>query len=146
MTLALVAASLGALAMCLGLMRWPTLHWALADAYSSATVETKGGLDAVFTGMNLYLGNYIGEFLGETLLATFFLLSGLSLLEEQRWPKWIGWSGIGFSLLFLVGAFRNITPTVQVVADVNNALLPLWLIVLGAALIWRAGRVKEPVA
>src|SRR5689334_21845467 len=34
MTLALIAASLGALAMCLGLMRWPSIHWALADAYS----------------------------------------------------------------------------------------------------------------
>ena len=38
MTLALVAASLGSLAMCLGLMRWPSIHWALADAYIQSGV------------------------------------------------------------------------------------------------------------
>lgn len=136
MTLAVVVASMSALAMCLGLMRWPSIHWALAEAYSQAGVETKSSLDAVFRGMNLYVGNYIGEFLGETTLAAFFLLSGLSMLEEARFPKWLGWSGVGFSFLFLVGAFRNVTNAVQVIADINNGLLPLWMIVLGAALIW----------
>jgi Domain of unknown function (DUF4386) len=136
MILGLVAASLGALAMCLGLMRWPSIHWALADSYSQAGGETKSSLDAVFNGLNLYLGNYIGEFLGETMLAAFFLLSGLSMLDETRFPNWLGWSGVGFSLLFFVGAFRNVASAVQTVADINNGLLPLWMIVLGTALIW----------
>jgi len=135
MTLALVVASLGALAMCLGLMRWPSIHWALAEVYLQAGTETKSSLDAVFNGMNLYLGNYIGEFLGEITLAAFFLLSGLSMLDEARFPKWLGWSGICFSLLFLVGAFRNVASAVQFIADANNALLPLWMIVLGTALV-----------
>ena len=140
MTLALVVASLGALAMCLGLMRWPTLHWALAEAYSSAGVDTKSALGAVFDGMNLYLGKYIGEFLGETMLAAFFLLTGLSMLGEARYAKWAGWAGVGFSMLFFVGAFRNVTSAVQVIADINNALLPLWLIVLGVVLMHSGAR------
>jgi hypothetical protein len=140
MTLALVVVSMGTLAMCLGLMRWPSIHWALAEAYSQAGSETKSSLDAVFSGMNLYLGNYIGEFLGETTLAAFFLLSGMSMLAEARFPKWFGWSGVVFSFLFLVGAFRNVTNAVQVVADINNGLLPLWMIVMGAALIWFSRR------
>ena len=136
MTLALIAASMGALAMCLGLMRWPSIHWALAESYSHAGAEARMSLDAVFNGMNIYVGNYVGEFLGETMLAAFFLLSGLSMLEEPQFPNWLGWSGVGFSSLFMVGAFRNLTNAVQIVADVNNGLLPLWMIVLGAALIW----------
>lgn len=146
MTLALVVASMGALAMCLGLMRWPSLHWTLAEVYSQAGSETKGSLEAVFNGMNLYIGNYIGEFLGETTLAAFFLLSGSSMLAEARFPKWLGWSGVVFSFLFLVGAFRNVTTAVQVVADVNNGLLPLWMIVMGIGLIWfsrRPGQMAE---
>jgi len=59
----------------------------------------------------------------------------MSLLNEARFPEWLGWCGVMFALLFVVGAFRNVTPSVQLVADVNNALLPLWMIVLGVALI-----------
>jgi len=138
MTLALIFASLASLAMCLGLMRWPTLHWALAGAYANAGADARMVLDSVFDGMNLYLGNYIGEFLGETLLAEFFVLTGFSMLVEDNFARWLGWGGILFGLSFLVGAFRNVTSSVQVVADVNNALLPLWLIVLGVTLT-RAG-------
>lgn len=79
MTPALVATPLGAFAMYIGLMRWPTIHWALAETYSQAGAETKIGHEAVFNGLNLYLGNYIGEFLGDTMLATFFLL-GVALI------------------------------------------------------------------
>ncbi|MDH4235506.1 MAG: DUF4386 domain-containing protein [Gallionella sp.] len=136
MTLALVVASLGALAMCLGLMRWPSIHWALAESYSQASAETRSSLDGVFNGLNLYLGNYIGEFLGESMLATFFLLEGLSMLAEAHFPKWLGWSGMVFALLFITGAFRNVSSSVQFIADINNVLLPLWMIILGAALVW----------
>lgn len=136
MTLALVAMCLGTLAMCLGLMRWPSIHWALAESYANAGADGQASLSAVFNGLNLYLGNYLGEFLGEIMLAGFFLLAGSSMLAEPRFPKWLGWAGIGFAVLFVVGAFRNVTPAVQKIADLNNSLLPLWMIILGAALIW----------
>jgi hypothetical protein len=135
MTMALVAAALGAFAMCLGLMRWPSIHWALADAYAQAGPEARSSLAAVFGGLNLYLGNYIGEFLGEICLAFFFLLCSLSMLGEARFPKWLGTCGAVFAGLFAVGAFRNAVPAVQGVSDVNNALLPLWMVVLGLSLI-----------
>lgn len=138
MTLALVAMVLSTLAMCLGLMRWPSVHWALAEAYASAGPETKLSLDAVFRGLNLYLGNYIGEFLGEAMLALFFLLTGLSMFREPGFARWLGRVGAVFSVVFLVGAFRNLTPIVQPIADLNNNLLPLWLIILGVALIRRS--------
>ncbi|HEV7913255.1 MAG TPA: DUF4386 family protein, partial [Albitalea sp.] len=87
MTLALVVASIGALAMCLGLMRWPSIHWALAGTYAQSGAEARTALAAVFVGLNLYLGNYIGEFLGEACLASFFLLTGLSMRHEARFPR-----------------------------------------------------------
>lgn len=138
MTLALVAASLGSLAMCLGLMRWPSIHWVLAEAYAQPGVEAQRSIAAVFLGLNVYLGNYIGEFLGEMCLAFFFFFSGLSLAKERQFPKWLGWCGVGLSFLFVVGALRNVTPAVQRIADVNNALLPLWMVVLGVSLIWQS--------
>lgn len=139
MTLALVAASLGALSMCLGLMRWPSIHWVLAEAYAQADEGVRSSLGAVFLGLNLYLGNYIGEFLGELCLGTFFLLTGLSMTAEARFPRWLGWTGALFGIVFLVGALRNAVPAVQPVADLNNLLLPLWMVVLGFWLIRRSG-------
>jgi uncharacterized membrane protein YidH (DUF202 family) len=136
MTLALVAISIGALAMCLGLMRWPSVHWALAEAYAVSDAQGMLSLGAVFTGLNIYLGNYIGEFLGEICLAAFFFLAGCSCLKEVHFPRLVGWSGILFAVLFSVGAFRNVTGTVQFVSDLNNALLPLWMVVLGSSLIF----------
>lgn len=138
MTLALVLACIAAFSMCLGLMRWPSIHWALAEIYSGAAPETKSSIEAIFNGLNLYLGNYIGEFLGETALATFFLLAGLSLFNEPRFSRWLGWLLMSFAVLFGIGAFRNVTRTVQFVADVNNALLPLSMIALGMSLVWYA--------
>lgn len=135
MTVALVAMSLGTLAMCLGLMRWPSVHWALAEAYAQGGAETRAALDTVFTGLNTYLGNYIGEFLGEVMLAVFFLCAGVSMREEPNFPRWSAWTGIVFALLFVVGALRNVTPAVQPIADLNNTLLPLWMIALGVVLI-----------
>jgi hypothetical protein len=135
MTLALVVLSIGTLAMCLGLMRWPSIHWALAQAYGPADASAKSAMAALFTGLNLFLGNYIGEFLGEACLATFFFLAGLSMLREAVFPHWLGWCGTLFAVLFLVGAFRNVIGIVQPVADLNNVLLPLWMIILGCSLI-----------
>ena len=93
MTVALVVASLGTFAMCLGLMRWPSIHWALADSYARSGAATQSSIEAIFAGLNLF-GNYIGEFLGETCLAAFFLLAGFSMLDEKQFPKWIGWCGV----------------------------------------------------
>ena len=47
---------------------------------------------------------------------------------------------MAFAFLFLVGAFRNAVPEVQIVADANNMLLPLWMLVFGGALIWYSRR------
>lgn len=137
LVLALVLNSIGALAMCLGLMRWPSIHWTLAEAWETAGPDAKHSIAATFRGLNLYLGNYIGEFLGEICLAKFFALSGLAFLLDARFPAWLGLAGITFGVSFSIGAFRNVSARVQWLADLNNWLLPLWMIILGAALIWR---------
>ncbi|HTU67201.1 MAG TPA: DUF4386 family protein [Steroidobacteraceae bacterium] len=135
MTLALVLNAVGALAMCLGLMRWPSIHWVLAESWESAGTDARHSIAATFRGLNLYLGNYIGEFLGEICLAKFFALCGVAMLADARFPAWLGIAGLAFGIAFAIGAFRNVTTRVQWLADINNWLLPLWMILLGGALI-----------
>lgn len=128
-------ALLAAISMMLGLMRWPSLHWQLAYAWPNAGESERLVLAAVFDGVNLYLGNYVGEFLGELGFSVFFLLCGVGLLRHRQAPKWIGAWGVLTGVLGLVGMWRNVTPLVDVVAELNNYLVPAWMIGFGLWLI-----------
>jgi hypothetical protein len=132
--LALQCAVVAALAMMLGLMRWPTVHWRLAQLYATADSSQRALLDALFDGLNTYLGNYLGEFLGELAFNAFFLLTGWALVQTRR----VAVLGLVAGLAGLVGMFRNVTAAVAPIAAVNNYLLPAWMIVFGVVLArWR---------
>jgi hypothetical protein len=139
MRLALLFAVVAALAMMLGLMRWPSVHWHLALAFEHAAPPEQAVLAAVFDGLNTYLGNYIGEFLGEFSFSTFFLLTSIVWLQSPRRQKWIGWVGVSTAAFGLIGMFRNVTDAVASIAALNNYLLPAFMILLGVALVrWPA--------
>jgi hypothetical protein len=135
MRLALLFASLAAISMMLGLLRWPSIHWELARAWPGAGPEEHTTIAVLFDGLNRYLGNFIGEFLGELSFSAFFLLSAVAMLGTPPFPRWVGWWGAATAVLGLVGMFRNVTPAVAPIASLNNYLLPLWMIGFGVALI-----------
>jgi hypothetical protein len=139
MRAALAFAVIAAVSMLLGLARWPSVHWELARSYATASPDARVALDAVFLGLNVYLGNYVGEFLGELSVNLFFLLSALAMLVPGAgFPRWMGYLGVATAVAGLVGMFRNATDVVDPVAAVNNYLLPLWMIVFGIGLLRRA--------
>ena len=138
MRLAMFASVVAAIAMMLGLMRWPSIHWNLAEAYVQAAPAEQAVIAVTFDGLNTYLGNFIGEFLGELAVSVFFLLTSLCWLRLQPRRRWMAWLGVGTAIAGLIGAFRNVTGIVAPIAAVNNYLLPLFMIILGVALIrWR---------
>ena len=79
------------------------------------------------------MGNLIGEFLGELALNAFFILSGVALVRSGR--SVVGYCGVVAGAIGLVAGLRNVTPAVSLIAEVNNYVLPLWLIVLGVVLV-----------
>ena len=139
MRAAVISASITAVAMMLGLARWPSVHWELARAYPTAGAEARVAIDAVFLGLNVYLGNWIGEFVGEMALNGFFVLTGFAALRSPA-KRGFGWAGIAAGVIGWIAAFRNVTSAVSVVAAADNYVLPLWLIVLGVMLLrWKHG-------
>jgi hypothetical protein len=140
MMLALQLALLAAVSMMLGLMRWPSIHWRLAQLYATADAPQRDILDALFDGFNSYLGNYIGEFLGEMCVNAFFVLSAWAMLRSRAVPRWLAYAGIATGVLGLLGMLRNVTSSVAMVSEINNYLLPLWMIVFGVLLL----RHREP--
>lgn len=135
MLLALQWAVVAAISMMLGLMRWPSVHWHLAQLQATATLEQQSMIAAIFDGLNTYLGNYIGEFLGELSFSTFFLLSSWTLLRSRATPAWVAAVGLATAVAGFVGMFRNVTVVVAPVAAINNYLLPLWMIIFGVVLV-----------
>jgi len=135
-------AFLAAVSMMLGLMRWPSVHWELAQAWGAVAAGERLVLAAVFDGLNSYLGNFIGEFIGELSFSVFFVLSGVSLLRQERAPRWLGWWGIATGVLGLIGMWRNVTQAVDAVAEANNYLLPAWMIGFGVWLVIASRRAR----
>ncbi len=131
----LIFATVASLANMMGLMRWPSIHWTLAQSFATATVEQQATINSIFQGLNIYLGNYIGEFLGELTMNTWFLTVGLVLMTAKGKIKYFGYFAIITAVLGFVGGFRNVTSTVSMVAEINNYLLPLFLISLGVVLL-----------
>ena len=144
MRIAMLFAVVAAISMMLGLLRWPSIHWTLAQAYAAGTEADRASIAAIFAGLNSFLGNYIGEFLGELSFSVFFLLSGLAMLAPgTRFPRWIGYLGVFTAVAGLIGMFRNVTSVVAPIAAVNNYLLPLWMIIFGVALVRHRELVAE---
>ena len=57
------------------------------------------------------------------------------LKDGSGFPRWTGWLGIVTGAAGLLGMFRNVTATVAPVAEVNNYLLPVWMLVFGFSLL-----------
>jgi uncharacterized membrane protein HdeD (DUF308 family) len=129
-------------------LRWPSIHWTLAQAYAVASDADRVAIATTFAGLNSFLGNYIGEFLGELSFSLFFLLSGVAMLSaDSRFPRWVGFLGVFTAVAGLLGMFRNVTGIVDPIAAVNNYLLPLWMIIFGVALLRHspANLVRQPI-
>jgi hypothetical protein len=139
LNLAVMLQVVAALAMTLGLARWSTAQWTIAQAWPVAGAVQRESLTVLFDALNSYLGNAIGEFVGELALYGSFAAFAVVLMQAKR--RALGVFAWVTAVLGLVGMFRNVTYVVQPAADVTNVLLPVFLIVFGASIAFRpAGR------
>lgn len=132
---AVLLAVLSTIAMMIGLLRWPTLHWSLATQWVGASEAAQTVLAQRFAAANLYLGNLIGEFAGELFLNGFFLVSSIALAAGRH--RWLVVAGVVASALGWVAMLRNLTTVVAPIAAINNVVLPVWMLVLGVVLLRR---------
>lgn len=138
---AMLTAALAAVTMMAGLLRWPSLHWELAQAHAVASPAAREAIAVVFDAANSDLGNLVGEFFGELFLNLFFLSAAIavSAAAGPAW-RWLRLAGLVASLLGWVAMLRNATGLVAPVAEINNLVLPLWMLVLGLALLRQGAR------
>ena len=135
MRIAVLAALIAGVTMMLGLLRWPSIQWELARAYGDAGPEGRAAIAALFDGLNRYLGNYLGEFVGELCLNAFFVLSGRAIWRSAAFPRWMGALGVSAGVLGWIAMWRNVTGVVAQAAALNNAILPIWMVIFGIGLL-----------
>lgn len=134
--LAVVLQVVSSLAMTLGLARWSTLQWRLAEAYRDAAGDAdRAVIAATSDALNALLGNAMGEFVGE--LTLFGSFAALAVLLQRRGARWLAALAWLTAVTGWVAMFRNVTPAVDAASALPNTLLPLFLIVLGVWVIRR---------
>jgi hypothetical protein len=89
-----VFATLAAVCMTVGLVRWPTVHWELGRAWAGGSDADRAAIVPIFTGLNSFLGTLVGEFVGELLLNLFFGLTAYAMLGSKGYPRWAGMAGL----------------------------------------------------
>ena len=129
------------IAMMLGLMRWPSIQWHLGLMWENADSSQQDVISTVFNGINTFFGNYIGEFLGEFCLSIFIVISGYMMLKSNEFKKWRSYFNIITGIVFLLGAFRNISGILGEIGGfvslATNMTMwwSIWLIIFGLGLI-----------
>jgi len=136
-------AVLSAIAMTVGLLRWPTLQWELARAWMDGAAVERNAITPLFDGLNTYLGTFLGELAGELFLNLFLASTALAMLRTPSYPRWATYAGFAVSILGAGAMLRNvraIAGLVAPIANLNNIVLPVWLVVLGVVLMRRRSR------
>lgn len=131
--LAVTLQAVAAVAMTLGLARWSTANWIVAESWQTADASQRAMLATMFDAYNAFLGNAIGEFVGELALYGSFLAFGAALRASGA--TWIAALAGATGVAGLLGSFRNMTTVVQIASDATNLLLPLFLIAFGVVLM-----------
>lgn len=128
------AAIVASLMMMIGLLRWPSIQWSLAEKWPAATADQRSAYAAIFDAANRYLGEMCGELLGELALAGWVATIGLALRRCER--RGSGALLLAAGAIVGLGALRQLSTAFEPIAAVSNVVLPLSLFAI-AGLMWR---------
>ena len=130
----------------IGFLRWVFVVPSLAAAYVTGDELTKATTDAAWVAQHQFGGALLGEHLGQLLVIVWSLAVSILVLRTRVLPRWLGYSGIVASVLYLLNqgdvfatAFPGF-PVWDLAGLVGSTAWGLWGAALGVVLIVR-GRV-----
>jgi hypothetical protein len=141
--LSVLTGVLAALVQFLGLIRWPFLVPYLAREAEDAEPGSARGeaVDVVFQSFNRYLGVAVGEHLGYALTGGWTILAGVTLVQSDAVPGWLGAIGVVIGPLFLICALEflgKFEPTgwklAGQITPIAYIAWSVWLVALGVAM------------
>jgi hypothetical protein len=135
----------------IGLLRWPFVVPVLARLYTTpeATTATREAILAVFQAVHQYGGVVLGEHIGQTFTIVWMILLSLSLLRQERVPRWLPWAGFVAAGVYAMAQGELLAtvipgfPTWDMAGLVGSLLWLGWLIALGIVLLRQTREITD---
>ncbi|BCJ41557.1 hypothetical protein GCM10010168_54440 [Actinoplanes ianthinogenes] len=86
----------------IGFLRWVFVVPALADRWAGGDAVTRVAVEAAWTAQHQFGGALLGEHLGQVLAVAWSATVSVVALRSGALPRWIGWSGLAVSALYLL--------------------------------------------
>jgi hypothetical protein len=131
-----------------GFLRWVFVVPPLAREYVAGDESTRTAVAAAWTAQHQYGGALLGEHLGELLVIGWSATVCVVVLRDRTLPRWVGWSGLATSALYLVNQGDIMSTAIpgcpgwELGGALGSTGWGLWLAALGITLL-RAGRSRR---
>lgn len=141
-TIGLVGAASVLLSL-IGFLRWVFVVPPLAASWTAGDPATRVAIEAAWTAQHQFGGALLGEHLGQILAIAWSVAVSVAALRGGLLPRWIGWTGLLASALYLLNQGDVLAtavpgfPVWDAAGLVGSTAWGLWVAALGATLLRR---------
>ncbi|MBB4745519.1 hypothetical protein BJY16_008978 [Actinoplanes octamycinicus] len=135
-----------ALLSLIGFLRWVFVVPALATRWAGGDPVTRAAVEAAWTAQHQFGGALLGEHLGQVLAVAWSVTVSLVVLRSGVLPRWVGWSGLTASALYLLNQGEVLAtavpgfPVWELAGLLGSTTWGLWVAAVGGALLVRRPR------
>lgn len=134
----------------IGFLRWVFVVPQLAASWTAGDPTTRLAAEAAWTAQHQFGGALLGEHLGQVLAIAWSVSVSTVALRGGVLPRWIGWTGLAASVLFLLNQGDVLAtavpgfPVWDAAGFVGSTAWILWIAGLGATLLLRRDPATTP--
>jgi hypothetical protein len=146
-----VIGALAVVASLVGFLRWVFVVPELAAMYADPTAyaTTREAVVAAYSAQHQFGGALLGEHIGQVLAVVWTVMVSLAMLRSPLVTPWLGWCGLVAGGVFLLNQGDILAtavpdfPVWEPAGLLGSVLWALWLVAMGASLLWSARRATQ---
>jgi hypothetical protein len=135
-----------------GFLRWVFVVPPLAHTWAAGDPAVRAAAEAAWTAQHQFGGALLGEHLGQVLVIVWSVTVSVVLLRSRLLPAWIGWAGLGASVLYLLNQGDVLAtavpgfPVWDAAGLIGSTAWGLWVAALGVTLRFAPKRERRTMA
>jgi hypothetical protein len=143
--------ALAVVASLVGFLRWVFVVPELAAMYAdpAAYATTREAVVAAFSAQHQFGGALLGEHVGQVLAVVWTVMVSVAMLRSPLVKPWLGWAGLVAGGVFLLNQGDILAtavpdfPVWEPAGLLGSVLWALWLVAMGASLLWTARQATQ---